>query len=79
MPEKKRKRFSRASARDDDLADDLDDVVEVIERDLVAEQDVLAIARLAQQEGGAAADDIDAVVDEGADGVRQRQLLAAGR
>ena len=50
------------------LADDLDDVVEVVERDLVAEQDVLALAGLVEEEGGAAADDVDAVVDEGVDG-----------
>ena len=53
------------------LADDLDDVVEVVERDLVAEEDVLAVAGLAEEEGGAAADDFDAVIEEGADGVRR--------
>ena len=51
-----------------DCADDPDDVVEMVERDLVADQDVLALAGLAQQEGGAAAHDVDAVIDEGADG-----------
>ncbi len=57
------------------LADDLDDVVEVVERDLVAEQDVLAVAGLAEEEGGAAADDFDAVLEEGADGVVEREDL----
>ena len=57
------------------LADDLDDVVEVVERDLVAEQDVLALAGLVEQEGGAAADDVDAVIDEGVDGRGERELL----
>ena len=47
------------------LADDADDGVEVVERDLVAEQDVLAVAGLAEEESGAAADDVDAVVEEG--------------
>ena len=60
-------------------ADDLDDVVEVVERDLVAEQDVLALARLAQQEGGAAADDVAAVLDEGADGLGRAAARGAGR
>ena len=73
--EKYWKRFSRASARLDGLADDLDDVVEVVERDLVAEQDVLAVAGLVEEEGGAAADDFDAVVDEGADGCVEREFL----
>ena len=50
------------------LADDADDRVEVVERDLVAEQDVLALAGLVEEEGGAAADDVDAVIDEGVDG-----------
>ena len=57
------------------LTDDLDDVVEVVERDLVAEEDVLAVAGLAEEEGGAAADDFDAVVEEGADGCVERELL----
>ena len=57
------------------LADDLDDVVEVVERDLVAEEDVLAVAGLAEEEGGAAADDFDAVIEEGADGCVEREFL----
>ena len=61
------------------LADDLDDVVEVVERDLVAEEDVLAVAGLAEEEGGAAADDFDAVIEEGADGVRRAGVPWAGR
>ena len=57
------------------LADDLDDVVEVVERDLVAEEDVFAVAGLAEEEGGAAADDFDAVFEEGADGCVEREFL----
>ena len=57
------------------LADDLDDAVEVVEGDLVAEQDVLAVAGLGEEEGGAAADDLRAVVEEGADGGVERELL----
>ena len=60
-------------------ANDFDDVVEVVERDLVAEQDVLALAGLAQEEGGAAADDVLAVLDEDADGVVAGGARAAGR
>ena len=63
----------------DGLADDLDDVVEVVERDLVAEQDVLAVAGLAEEEGGAAADDVDAVIEEGADGAGRAGAPSAGR
>ena len=47
----------------------------MVERDLVAEQDVLAVAGLVEEEGGAAADDVDAVVDEGVDGLVERELL----
>ena len=47
----------------------------MVERDLVAEQDVLALAGLVEEEGGAAADDVDAVVDEGVDGRGERELL----
>ncbi len=57
------------------LTDDLDDVVEMVERDLVAEQKVLAVAGLAEEEGGAAAHDFDAVIEEGADGVVEREDL----
>ncbi len=57
------------------LADDADDLVEVVEGDLVAEEEVLAVAGLGEEEGGAAADDVDAVVEEGADGVVERELL----
>ncbi len=57
------------------LADDLDDVVEVVEGDLVAEEDVLAVAGLAEEEGGAAADDFGAVIEEGADGGVEREFL----
>ncbi len=47
----------------------------MVEGDLLAEQDVFAVAGLAEEEGGAAADDVDAVVEEGADGVVERKLL----
>ena len=46
----------------------------LFERLLEAEQDVLALAGLAQQEIGAAADHIDAVLDEALDHVEQAQL-----
>ena len=52
-------------------ANDGDDVVEVIERGEVAFEDVLAVFRLLQQVGGAAADDVDAVLDEVLDGLDQ--------
>ena len=57
------------------LADDLDDPVEVVEGDLVAEQDVLAVAGFLKEKGGAAADDVLAMLEEGADGVVERELL----
>ncbi len=57
------------------LADDLDDAVEVVERDLEAEEDVFAVASLFEEEGGAAADDVLAVIEEGADGAVERELL----
>ena len=44
------------------LADDADDLVEVVEGDLVAEEDVFAVAGLSEEEGGAAADYVAAVV-----------------
>ena len=63
--------FARLGRGERDRANDVDDGVEIVERDLVAFQDVLALARLAQQEDGAALDDVDAVIDEGADGLRR--------
>ncbi len=57
------------------LADDADDGVEVIDGDLEAEQGVFAVAGLAEKEGGAAADDVDAVIDEGVDRVVEREFL----
>ena len=57
------------------LADDADDLIEVVEGDLVAEEDVFAVAGLGEQEGGAAADDVLAVVEEGADGLVEGELL----
>src|SRR5258708_269004 len=47
----------------------------MIERDLVAEQNVFAIAGLAKEEGGATANNFDAVVKEGADGLVERELF----
>jgi len=47
----------------------------VVEGNLVAEQDVLALAGLVEEEGGAAADDVDAVIDEGVDGLVEGELL----
>ena len=41
---------------------------------LVAEEGVFALAGLAEEEGGAAADDVNAVLDEGADRVGQREF-----
>ena len=55
-------------------ADQLDHGVQVVERLLEAEQDVLALARLAQQVLGAAAHHVDAVVDEALDAVDQAQF-----
>ena len=45
-------------------ADDADDLVDVVDGDLEAFEDVDAILRLLEQEAGAARDDLDAVVDE---------------
>src|SRR5260370_761988 len=45
-------------------ADDADDVVEMVERDLVADQDVFALASFAQLVERAAAHHFDAVLDE---------------
>ncbi len=52
-------------------ANDRDDVVEMIERRQVAFENVLAVFRLLQQVSGAAANDIDAVLDEVLDGLDQ--------
>ena len=60
-------------------ADDADDGVEIVEGDLVAFEDVFALAGLAQQVDGAALDDVDAMVDEGADGLRRGRVRGAGR
>ena len=51
-----------------------DDLVDVLERDQVAEQDVLAVARLLELELRAAADDVAPVLD-----VRLEHLLEAHR
>ena len=55
-------------------ANDLDHVVDVVERDAVAEQDVLALAGLAQLVLRAAAHHVDAVLDEQAQQLQQAQL-----
>ena len=47
----------------------------MVERDLVAEQDVFALACLVEQEGGAAADDVDAVIEEGPERGGETELL----
>ena len=47
----------------------------MVEGDLVAEEEVLAVAGLGEEEGGAAADDVAAMVEEGADGGVERELL----
>ena len=46
------------------LLDELDDLVDVVERDLQAEQDVLPLARLAQLVAGAPGDHVPPVGDE---------------
>ena len=55
--------FLRAASASCGRADDLDDLVEVIERDQQAEHDVIALLGLAQVEARAARDDVDLVVD----------------
>jgi hypothetical protein len=55
-------------------ADQLDDVAEVVERLPESEQQVLAVAGLAQQELGATADDFDAVIDEALDAIDEAEL-----
>ena len=55
-------------------ADDLDHVVDVVERDAVADQDVLALAGFAQFVGGAPADDVHAVLDEKAQQFEQAEF-----
>ena len=55
-------------------ANDPDDRVEVVESDLVALEDVLALAGFAEQEDGAALDNVDAVVDEDLNGFSESEL-----
>ena len=55
-------------------ADDRDDVIEMIERDQVAFENVLALRALSQQVGSAAANHVDAVVDEVPDGLHETQF-----
>ena len=56
-------------------ANDPDELIEIVEGDLVAFEDVLALAGLAQQEDGAALNHVDAVIDEVADGLVQTKFL----
>ena len=56
-------------------ADDANDGVEIVERNLVAFEDVFTLAGLAQQEGGAALHDFDAVIDECADCFVESEFL----
>ena len=56
------------------VADQLDHGIQIVERALEAEQKVLALARLAQQVVGAAANHIDAMIDEAPEHVGQTQL-----
>ena len=55
-------------------ANDADDGVEIVEGNLVALQDVFALAGFAEEERGAAPNDVDAMIDEGADGLVERQF-----
>ena len=57
-------RPSRAVSRSCGPADELDDLVDVVERDLQAEQDVLARLGLLQLEAGAPGDHVAPVLDE---------------
>ncbi len=56
-------------------ADDGDHVVQVIERGQVAFENVFAVFGFREQEGGAAADHIDAVIDEVLDRLHQPHFL----
>src|ERR1700679_2802485 len=47
----------------------------MVERGLVAEENVLAVAGCGEEEGGAAADYFDTVIEEGADGCVEGELL----
>ena len=53
-------------------ANETDDRVEIVERDLVAFEDMLALAEAAQHEDRTALHDVDAVIDEGTDGFVER-------
>ena len=65
---------SRASFGDFDAADQADHFVDIVQRQPEAEQDMLALAGLAQFVIGAAADHIGAVLDEVLDGLDQAQF-----
>ncbi len=56
-------------------ADDANDVIHSIQRDLIAFQDMFALARLHQQVGRAPPHHVDAVIDEVLDGLHQPHFL----
>ena len=56
-------------------ANDADDVVDPVQRNLIALQDVLALARFHQQVSGAPPHHVDAVIDEVLDGLHQAHLF----
>src|SRR6202035_2214987 len=60
-------------------ADDANDVVQMVERDLIADQDVLALARFAQLENRAAANNFYAMHDEQLDQWNQAQFARLAR
>ena len=70
---------SRASRGRLGGADQLDYFVEIVERLLETEQQVFALARLAQLVIGAAAHHFHAVIDEELDGIRSSRARAAVR
>ena len=70
---------SRAVGRVGGAADHRDHLVEVVERDLEALEDVQPLLGLAQLEDRAPRDDLLAVVDEDLQRVLQVEQLAAGR
>ena len=57
-----------------DSADQLDHRVQILDRFLESEQDMLALARLAQQKVGAAPHHFDAVIDEPLQNVHQAEF-----
>src|SRR6267154_784940 len=55
-------------------ANDADDVIEMVERNLIADQNMLALAGFTQLVNGAAADDFDTVIDEQLDERNEAEL-----